>query len=334
VGYGRPFLVLAPCLLVAAPARAEQTIGAISIDVATTGARASTCPDEPTFVAAVGRMMHRDVATTAGHVAVAIRAEPDRVEGSITMTEPGGTVTMQRKLHGKECRDVGEGLALVVALAIDPLADPSLPALPPPAKVPSPPPPPPRKPAAAPPPPPRAKEGTAFHVGPMAAARLTWGIQPVDAVELALGVEGAVQRGRWVPSARIDGGPAGTTSVAAGGGTVVFSGGEINALVCPAAFALSSLFTVLGACLSGGAAIVATRSIGYAVQHDTTSAVGYLGATVMLRARIAGPLGVVIEGGLRFPLESFEWDVQGYGAIGKTSEVVGTTAIGLDFLVR
>jgi hypothetical protein len=316
-----PFCIV---LGAAATARAEQTIGATSIAVTTAGAAADACPDEKTFVAAVARMMHRDAVATVGRIVVTIHAEPDRVDGTIT------TEATERKLHGKQCHDVSEGLALVVALTIDPLADPSLPALvepPPPIKeAPPPPPPPPRKPVVT---------RTAFYAAPIAGARMIWGIAPVDAIELLLGAQVGALRGRWAPSIRIDGGPLGTTSVQASGGTVVVSGGELDVTACPATFQTGSLVhVVVGGCLSGGATIVSTRSIGYTVEHDTTTPVGWIGVTLFFRARIAGPVGVFLDAGLRVPFEQLVWEVKDFGPIGSTSPVAGTAAIGLDFWVQ
>jgi len=325
-------IVVALIVFCAAPsARADQTIGGSTIAVKRTGARADACPDETTFVAAVARMMHRDAAANVGRVEVEMNAGRDRVEGSITTSEPGGTVTMQRKLHGKECHDVSEGLALIVALTIDPLADPSLPALETPAtpKVEAPPPPPPPREVA---PAPPAPERTAFYGALITGARMTWGIAPLDTIELVVGAQAGMQRGRWAPSIRIEGGPLGTSSVQAGSGTVVISGSEIGALLCPATFAFGRV--VVGGCVSGGATIVTTRSIGYTIPHDSTTPVGHLGVTVALHAQITGPLGVFFDAGLRFPLESIAWEVDAVGPIGRTSPVAGTAAIGLDFSIR
>ncbi len=307
-------------------ARAELAIGQTSIAVTTTGAAAAACPDEKTFVAAVARMMHHDAVASVGRIVVTIHAEPDRVDGTIT------TEATERKLHGKQCHDVSEGLALVVALTIDPLADPSLPALvePPPkieeTKETPPPPPPVRKPAAT---------RTTFYAAPIVGARMIWGIAPVDAIELLVGAQVGALHGRWAPSIRIDGGPFGTTSVQASGGTVVVSGGELDLTACPATFQTGSLVhVVVGGCLSGGATIVSTRSIGYTVEHDTTTPVGWVGFTLFFRARIAGPVGVFLDAGLRVPFEQLVWEVQDFGPIGRTSPVAGTAAIGLDFWVQ
>jgi hypothetical protein len=330
--------VVGICIVLVAPrALADQTIGSTTIAVTATGARAETCPDEPTFVAAVARMMHRDAAANVGRIVVEMRAERDRVEGSITTSEPGGTVTMQRKLHGKECHDVSEGLALIVALTIDPLADPSLPAIAPETpKVETPPPPPPpppriQKPTQA---APREEERTTkFYGALVTGARMTWGVAPLDTIGLAIGAQFGMERGRWAPSVRIEGGPLGNASVQAGTGTVVVSGGEIGALICPATFTLGSR-VVVGGCVSGGATIVVTRSIGYTVSHDTTTPVGHLGVALALHAQITGPLGVFFDAGLRFPLESIAWEVDAVGPIGRTSPVAGTAALGLDFSIR
>jgi len=284
-------------------------------------------------------MMHREVAASVGTVVVAMNAEPERAFGSVTMSEVGGAVTMQRKLHGKRCRDVGEGLALIVALAIDPLADPSVPALPEPERLVAPPPP---AWTIATPSPPRAHERPSepvapppsrgsFHVAPLAGARVTWGLEPVSAAEIVVGMEIGLTRDRWAPTARIEGGPIASASIVAGDGTVVFSGGEINTVACPAAITFGSAFAlVLAVCLSGGVAIVSTRSIGYAVPHDTTAAIGFLGPALRARLRVAGPIGVVLEGGVRAALGSFDWEVQGYGSIGATAPIAGTTALGVD----
>lgn len=331
--------IVAWCALTALPARAGESLGATSIEVKRTGEAAESCPDEATFVAAVARMMHRELAAGPSMVTVAMHAEPERVDGSVTMKEARGAVVMERRLHGKRCRDVGEGLALIVALAIDPLADPSLPTLPEPERLVVPPPPPwlvaaPVKQPSAPSPAPQVEEPRAFHFAPVVGARLTWGLEPVSTEEVVLGVEGGWRRGRWTPSLRLDGGPLATTSIAAGDGSVVFSGAEIEAVACPAAFTVGSTFTlVAAACFSGGAMIVSTRSIGYAIEHSTSSAIWFLGPTLLARVGVAGPLGVVIEAGLRLPLASFEWDVQGYGAIGQTAAIAGTTAIALDLRV-
>jgi hypothetical protein len=337
----RVALFFAVCVLVAKPVRAEVHLGRASLEVTRSGKAADSCPDEATFAASVARMMHTDAAVSSIRVTVVMRAETDRVDGSVTM-EADGAVTMERRLHGKACHDVGEGLALIVALAIDPLADPALPALPPvvPTKVETPIPQPevpvhrteaPRVAAKVHVHPPTPVQPF-YYGGPLVAARLMWGVEPGSTGEIVLGAE-VGWRGRWAPSMRIDGGPLVTTSIVAGGGTVVFSGGDIEAVGCPLAIAIPKLAFVASACLSGGATIVATRSVGFAVQRDTTSTIGFLGATLSMRARIVGPLGVILEGGLRFPLDSFEWDVQGYGAIGKTSPVAGTTSIGLDIWV-
>jgi hypothetical protein len=306
--------------------RADELIGRTSIAFDRRGSGAASCPDEKQFAAAVSRMTRADAAPTEGSLTVVVRAEPGHVDGTVTMTAAGGGVMMERKLHGKDCKDVSEGLALIVALTIDPLADPSVPALPLPTATTTPPPPPPERKRA---PPIAPKSPSCCHVALLTGARVGWGLTPVDGASLLVGLEAGLQRDRWTPSVRITGGPIMHTALGAGGGTVVFAGGDFDVLACPAAFAVGSYFTV-GGCLSGGATLVSTRSAGFAVLHTSSTFIGYLGVSLAFRAALAGPLGLVLEGGLRFPLQSFIWEVEGFGAVDQTSPVVGSTSVALD----
>src|SRR5262249_35560104 len=111
--------------------------------------------------------------------------------------------------------------------------------------------------------------------------------------------------------------------------TVVVGGGEVNANVCPASFLAGSAVT-LGGCACGGAAFVSTRSIGYPFTGTTETTVGYLGVTLLFRAQIFGPLGIIVEGGLRFPLGGLVGEVEGVGPIERTATIAGTVAMGLD----
>lgn len=131
---GRLFAVVAPCLLVwvGTPALAAGTERTFTVEYTAS----KSCPAKEGFVDAIRR--RTAIARVAGpgeqpDVAMRVRLEKKkgkRARGRLDITI--GTVSSKRDIEDASCEEVGSALALIAALAIDPLAETSahLPPLP------------------------------------------------------------------------------------------------------------------------------------------------------------------------------------------------------------
>jgi hypothetical protein len=331
----------AAIVALAAPARAEQAIGDSAIAFATSGATPDACPDERTFVAAVARLLHRVPGDTGVaprlRIEASVEAHADVVDGRVTarQTEVGAdplgphdvTPAMKRTLRGVTCREVSEGLALVVALTIDPLADPT-------AHVtmePEPPqpvaPPPKERPIAT--PAPRPAPESSIQAAPRLGARVSPSLLPVTNAELFFG--GAVGlRAAPHSSLLLDVGALLPSDELAAGGAVSFSGLEANGLLCPAWLHVRGAMEV-APCAGGGATYVSTAASGFARSASTHATVWYLGASALARVALTRQLGLTLEVGARALPTLYTWEIVGFGALGRTARIVGTASLAIDF---
>lgn len=111
--------------LEALPADAETAVEEIEVSYEA-DARAGVCPSEVTFLAMV---RHHTTKWNAVEQRAGVRSfrarlglEDKAIGGTLVVTTPDGK-TKTRELVGPDCEAVAEGLAVVMALAIDPEAD-------------------------------------------------------------------------------------------------------------------------------------------------------------------------------------------------------------------
>ena len=288
-------------VLASSPARAEPEAEAIRLVYdAPPG-----CPSASELEARVRasaprvRVMTSDAPVRVFAVSIEDGASP---RGRLTITKDGAVIGT-RDVTGARCDEVASILAFAVALAVDPNAtprDPSdAPAAPIPTNAPA-------KPTAG---ATRATEKPAI-TDAASASSATWGLSVHTLAALGLapnptfggGLSGEIgtRAGTLVPSFRLGVEYAESAPVSNDGARVTFADALAFLEACPTAWALGRLSLRPCARVEGGLRVTASEGIPGA--HSVTRGWLDLGATLHVRARVAGPVFVDLGGGPLFPL--------------------------------
>ena len=319
-------------VLASSPARAEPEAEAIRLVYdAPPG-----CPSASELEARVRasaprvRVMTNDAPVRVFTVSVEEGASP---RGRLTITKDGAVIGT-RDVTGARCDEVASILAFAVALAVDPNATPryaeDAPAAPIPTHEPA-------KPTG------RVIDAPAIAAAP-SASPTTWGLSvhtlaagglaPNPTLGGGISGELGAHAGALVPSFRLGVEYAESAPVSNDGARVTFADALAFLEACPTAWALGRLSLRPCARIGGGLRITASEGIPGA--HSVTRPWLDLGATLHLRARIAGPVFVDLGGGPLFPLlrdrvyfspDSPEFTVHEVPSIGARGEI----GVGLAF---
>jgi hypothetical protein len=325
-------------LLVAAGVRAEGRVGDASIVFDADAAPSSACPDESSFIAAIAGATRRSLEASGEApprlvFKVAVTSIANGFEGRVRLSTSSAEGTRHRFLRGATCREVAEGLALIVSLSIDPeldIAEPIPIAIehlsspkPLPASSAK------RAPAAAESAPALAPEAGSFRFAAELAGLGSAGSAPSMQ---AGAVIGAIVSLADAPrsSVIVEGAAFATVTQTAATGAVDFHALQARATLCPIAAELGPRIE-LAPCIGAAFTRLSTTSSGFG--RNTPTAVSTLSASAGARERV----GLSRNVGAFFHTEVFYtpsqevWYVEGYGAIFQSSRFGARGMLGVDW---
>jgi hypothetical protein len=302
-------LAAVSCVAIASASRADTPPATVSIEYTAP----ANCPRSDTFAAELSaRTSRARVVAPAPHVRallVNIRAHKRGFAGRVIVRDPDGSET-ERAVAGESCGEVVAGLALIAAVAIDPLAatgaatpEPSGSVAPPSSSTPPapPPPPPPTPPPAQTTEPPRetppraTSNASQWNVAAGAQGGAAGGVAPDVLLVVPIFVEVAREGEIFSPAARIRVERTGTGTVAAGGAHAEFTWTAAELDLCPVIF--GSRDVNVRPCAR---AVVGTLEASAVEVEPSRSGVRpwlSLGAALRGRIMVIGPLFLEAEGG-------------------------------------
>jgi len=265
------------------------------------------CPNADDFLRELQRRTHGIAwasSPTARTLSVVVTRSNPQVKGRVHVENPSSPTPFSREVTGADCADVFSAVVLISALALDPDAItqpllPRQPPLPPPAPTPEP-----QSPS-----PPPAYSGLAgsWEAWLGGASRLTGGVAPGVALELAATVEGRWNTSTFFsPAARLSMFRTAKSDVPRGNGTASWHllGARLD--TCPLTIQ-GPFHLALHPCASLELGDYQGRGQGLALSQSERRLWLAWGATTQLEWAFASQWRLELQGGVLFPLQTYRF---------------------------